>query len=567
MLGQSIAHYRVTEKIGAGGMGEVYRARDTKLNRDVALKVLPEVFANDAERMARFRREAQVLASLNHPNIAAIYGLEESGGVPALVLELVEGPTLSERIREGALSCDEALNIAKQIADALEAAHDPGIIHRDLKPANVKVRDDGTVKVLDFGLAKALEGSDAEEDVSNSPTLSIAATRTGVILGTAAYMSPEQAKGRKADRRSDVWAFGVVLFEMLTGRRVYTGETISEVLASVIKEEPDWDSLPEDTPAAVRKLLRRSLQKDPRQRLQAIGEARIALAEYEADSAASVLMTGPVAAPQPAWQRVLPWAVAAVMTVAFIAALWGLLRTPEPVAGGVSRFDIDVSSLTLQRPSNGRGGYLAISPDGRRIAVLAREGEKVLLHQRMIDQLDFIPIPGTEGAYEPFFSPDSQWAAFFADGKLKKVPMAGGVPLTLCELPGIAADGTWGDDGAIVFSVPPNLYRVPAGGGTPEVVGKPDPESATTSFMWPSFLPGSRAVLFTNRGTLAQGSAFQIGVLPLDTREGRILIESGAYPRYAAPATLFTPRRALEGREARSPGACWQFPSTSTVWR
>jgi len=351
LIGKTIAHYRVGVKLGQGGMGEVYQATDTKLNRNVALKVLPEEFAKDHDRMARFKREAQLLASLNHTNIAAIYGLEEENGVQAIVLELVEGPTLSDRIKQGAIPLDEALNISKQIAEALESAHEQGVIHRDLKPANVKVKEDGQVKVLDFGLAKALEGEMTEEEIGNSPTLSVASTRAGVILGTAAYMSPEQAAGKKADRRADIWSFGVVLFEMLTGQRLFTGESAVEVMSRVMRDDPGWDLLPSATPAAIRKLLRRCLTKDRKQRMQAIGDARFEIEEA---------LTGPtsadeatVAVPQPAWKAFLPWAAGA-LAIALVVSLWAPWRAgvaPAPVR-------LSVNVTTDDRLFTGYGPFM-----------------------------------------------------------------------------------------------------------------------------------------------------------------------------------------------------------------
>ncbi len=311
--GTRLGSYEVVAPIGVGGMGEVYRATDLKLKREVALKVLPEIFAGDAQRMARFEREAQLLASLNHTNIAAIHGLQESDGVRALVMELVEGPTLGERIAQGLLHVEEALPIAKQIAEALEYAHERGIIHRDLKPANVKVKADGTVKVLDFGLAKALADDPATSDISTSPTLSVAATRAGFILGTAAYMSPEQARGKPVDRRADIWSFGAVFFEMLTGKLAFGGDTTSDTLAAVIRADPDWNALPKNTPARIRQLVRRCLEKDPRRRLQAIGEARFAVEETIANPSAGETVAAPthvVAAPF--WRRALPWTLAGV---------------------------------------------------------------------------------------------------------------------------------------------------------------------------------------------------------------------------------------------------------------
>ena len=307
MIGKSISHYRVTEKLGEGGMGVVYRATDTKLGRDVALKVLPPVFANDSERMALFKQEAHVLASLNHPQLASIYGLEEADGIHCLVLELVEGPTLAERIQEGAVPLEESLKISKQIAEALEAAHEKGVIHRDLKPANVKVTPEGMVKVLDFGLAKALAEPASEAEIQNAPTQRLASTETGIILGTAAYMGPEQARGQKVDKRADIWAFGVVLFEMLTGKRTFEGQSVSDTLAAVIMGEPNWEALPSGTPAPIQNLLHRCLEKDRTQRLQAIGEARITIDKYFADPAASSMqMTVAPATIQPLWRRALP---------------------------------------------------------------------------------------------------------------------------------------------------------------------------------------------------------------------------------------------------------------------
>ena len=371
MIDENIAHYHILGKLGAGGMGEVYRATDTRLGRDVALKALPEAFARDAERMARFEREAKVLASLNHPSIASIHGLEESGSKRALVMELVEGPTLAERIKQGAISLDEALPIAKQIAEALEYAHERGIIHRDLKPSNVKVRPDGQVKVLDFGLAKALEGEASAEELQNSPTLTAAATRAGVLLGTAAYMSPEQARGKRVDRRADIWAFGCVLYEMLTGQRTFTGETTSDTLAAVIKSDPEWTSLPASTPLRIRELLRRCLQKDPKNRLQAIGEARIAIEEVLSGSAATV--TAPVSAFAHPRSRIAFVASLAGLVAALATGFvfWKLRPRPEPRA--LTRF-------ALALPADQRLAMLAfpavaISPDGTELVFVAGQGE------------------------------------------------------------------------------------------------------------------------------------------------------------------------------------------------
>ena len=529
MTGQTIAHYKVGAKIGAGGMGEVYQATDTKLNREVALKILPEQFAKDHDRMSRFKREAQVLASLNHPNIAAIHGLEQEGDTLAIALELVEGPTLAERIGEGALALEETLNIVKQIAEALEAAHEQGVIHRDLKPANVKVKEDGQVKVLDFGLAKALEGGDSEEDVGNSPTLSIAATQAGMILGTAAYMSPEQARGQKADKRSDVWSFGVVLFEMLTGKRLFTGDTISDVLAAVLRAEADWDALPEDTPPPIRKLLRRCLTRERKQRLQAIGEARIGIDEFlENPVDASVLMSAAsVAQPEPGWKRLLPWAFGAAMTLVAILAVWSPWETATPT----STMRLKVEIAPEETLFTGQGAAAVLSPDGKMLAYVAISSGTRELYIRPLDQLEGAPLSGTEGASDPFFSPDGRWIAFFTGNELKKVSVTGGAPLTLCSTE-VNRGGTWGPDDTIVFAphVTTGLSRVPAAGGTPEEITTRS--EGERSHRWPYFLPDGKAVLFMAQD---QGGSYDdatIEVVVLATGERKVIHEGGTYPRY-----------------------------------
>jgi serine/threonine-protein kinase len=460
VIGQTFCHYRIVERIGAGGMGEVYRARDTKLNRDVALKVLPEVFARDTERMARFRREAQVLASLNHPNIATIYGLEESNGNCALVMELVEGPTLAERIavtppsrrltevgRMPALQMDEPLNIAKQIAEGLEYAHERGIIHRDLKPANVKVRPDGTVKILDFGLAKALEETPAAGSLSDSPTISAAATRKGMILGTAAYMSPEQARGKTVDRRCDTWSFGALLFEMLSGKQAFAGEDVSQTLAAVIMKEPDW-TLPATTPASIQGVVRRCLNKDPRRRLRDIGEARIVIE----DTLSGSPDVGAVREPprEPMWSRVLPWGIAVALALALVGTLvWVALRpAPRPPTRPIR---LVVTLSPGDRLAPGLLGQIALAPDASRLVYAANHSGSTRLYVRAVDRFEATPIPDTEGAESPFFSPDGQWVGFFAQGKLKKVSLSGGAPLTLCSAP-FSRGASWGPQDTIIFT-------------------------------------------------------------------------------------------------------------------
>ena len=427
-VGSRLGHYDVTALIGEGGMGQVYQATDTKLNRQVALKILPEAFATDPDRLARFQREAQVLASLNHPNIAAIHGLEDSEGTKALVLELVEGPTLADRIKQGPIAIDEALPIAKQIAEALEAAHEAGVIHRDLKPANIKVKDDGTVKVLDFGLAKALDPS-PDADPSQSPTLTAAATQMGVIMGTAAYMSPEQAVGQTADRRSDIWSFGVVLFEMLTGQRLFTGETVSHVLASVLKTEPNWEMLPATTSEPLRRVLRRSLAKERKRRLSDVTDALLDLDEATRAPARVVASEG-----RAGWRQALPLATAVSLVVGVLvaAAVWSLTRPDAPQPQSLVRFPItppgpDVLSVVFLGPS------VAVSHDGETVVYAAARNGVRQLYRRSLDQLDAVPISGTEGAQLPFVSPDGEWVGFELDGTLRKVALAGGPPATLYD--------------------------------------------------------------------------------------------------------------------------------------
>jgi eukaryotic-like serine/threonine-protein kinase len=418
--GTKLGPYEIVAPLGAGGMGEVYRARDRKLNRDVALKVLPEPFALDADRLARFRREAQVLASLNHPNIGIIHGLEDTGGVTALVLELVEGPTLADRIAQGQLPLDEALPIARQIAEALEAAHEKGIIHRDLKPANIKLRPDGTVKVLDFGLAKALDSSPGATDVSQSPTItSPAMTGMGVILGTAAYMSPEQAKGKPVDKRADIWAFGCVFYEMLTGTRAFRGETVSETLADVLKSEPLWTALPPETPATLRTVVRRCLEKDPRQRVHDMADVRLAL--EGAFETAAVEATAIPAPRLHVWQRPAPLAMGIMALLgATILAVWTLTRPAPP---RVVRLTITPSTAAALTVSGGDRN-LAIAPDGSHVAYLGSNGTQVFV--RALDQLEATPLAGLGPSHGLFFSPDGAWIGLFDVRTVKKVAITGG---------------------------------------------------------------------------------------------------------------------------------------------
>jgi eukaryotic-like serine/threonine-protein kinase len=565
-LGSRLGPYEILLPLGAGGMGEVYRARDTKLGRDVALKVLPEAFAKNGERMARFRREAQVLASLNHPNIATIYGLEESNGTCALVMELVEGPTLAERIagkqpltrpasggppsplgrgaggeglQPSPLPLDEALPIAKQIAEGLEYAHERGIIHRDLKPANVKVRPDGTVKILDFGLAKALEETPAAASINTSPTISAAATREGIILGTAAYMSPEQARGKTVDRRCDIWSFGALLFEMLSGKQAFAGEDVSHTLAAVIMKDPDWSALPATTPASIQRLVRRCLSKDPKQRLRDIGDARIAIEETLAGSPDVGAVREPPlqSAPTPIGRRALPWALAAVLALVLVALIIGnTLRQPLIPTRPIARLLVNLPPA--DHLALGLTPVLAMSPDGTRLVYVGNRGGSRQLYVRPLDRFEATPIPGTEGAETPFFSPDGQWVGFFADGKLKKVSLSGGVVMTLCSAPENRG-ASWGPDDTIIFapSITLGLFRVSAAGGTPRPLTFLDRKKGDLFHRWPEILPGNRAALFTI-STGGSSDKARIGVLSLETGETTRLVEGGTYARYVPSGHL-----------------------------
>jgi eukaryotic-like serine/threonine-protein kinase len=529
--GSRLGPYEILAPIGAGGMGEVYRARDAKLGRDVALKVLPEAFARDAERMARFQREAKVLASLNHPNIATIHGLEDSGSIHALVMELVEGLTLADRIKSGPIPIDEALRIAKQICEALEYAHERGIVHRDLKPANVKVTNDDAVKVLDFGLAKAMEGDASSVDIANSPTVSHLATQAGVLLGTAAYMSPEQAKGKAVDRRADIWAFGCVLYEMLTAQMAFRGESVTDTLAAVIKEEPDWSRLPVGTPIRVRVLLQRCLQKDPKQRLRDIGDARISLDEVLAGAPeSSSVGAAPVSAP--VWRRTIIVSLCTLLLGAAVASLivWNLKSSPSPRP--VSRYAITLPA-GQQLAGLDNGPSVALSPDGADLAYVATQGGTQQIYLRAMDSLDSKPITGTEGAADPFFSPDGQWLGFFADGKLKKIPVSGGVAQILADAQ-VPYGASWGSRGMIAFTPTlGGLLGVSEAGGAGQPLTHLE-NDGEVGHLWPELLPDSKAVLFVLD---PQGA---IGVDVIGTGERRNLIQgqAGNMPRYALSGHL-----------------------------
>ena len=485
--GARLGPYTVVSPLGAGGMGEVYRATDTRLNRDVALKILPEAFAYDGDRLARFQREAQVLASLNHPNIGAIHGLEESGGVKALVLELVEGPTLADRIASGLIPLAEAVTIARQIADALDAAHEHGIVHRDLKPSNIKLRADGTVKVLDFGLAKAAEPASSAIDLTQSPTLvSPAVTQAGLILGTAAYMSPEQAKGRNVDKRSDIWAFGCVLYEMLTGMRTFEGDDVTDTLAAILRGEPDWTRVPADVPPALVRVLKRCLDKDRRRRRHDIADVRMDL-----DDAMAAPVERPAGGGSDArWTRRGPAIAAMVLVTAAIAGAIGWYARPEPPAA-VRRFVIPLGPD--QRYANTGRHLLALSPDGSQLVYVANNR----LYLRRLDQLSATEIQGTDAgsAREPFFSPDGKWIAFWAGGQLKRVGLDGGAPIALAQI-GNPLGASWSADDTILFGSPQGVFRIPGNGGTPERVVEIEQGEFAHG---PQLLPDGEHVLFTLR--------------------------------------------------------------------
>ena len=535
MIGKTLSHYKVLEKIGQGGMGEVYRAEDTNLSRDVAIKVLPEQFTQDPQRLARFEREAKLLASLNHPNIAAIYGFEEADDVRFLAMELVPGETLAEKVSKGPVPVKEALEVCRQIAEGVEAAHEKGVIHRDLKPANVKVTPEGKVKILDFGLAKAFEEETPVTDISQSPTLTEEMTRAGVILGTAAYMSPEQAKGKPVDKRADIFAFGAVLYELLTGKRAFEGETITETIAAVLKSEPDWARLPENIPWNVRTLLRRCLTKDVHDRLDGIGNVRveIKLALEEPATVVPIGVTG--AAQAPLWQRAIPWTIAVLMAVMVGIGFWSLTR---PVPRPITRFPLVLESLPSEQQTIGRGRHVvALSPDGTHLVyVYADKIANSQLYLRAMDRLEATPIRGTEDAREPFFSPNGQWVGFWADGQLKKVSITGGAPVILCEATN-PFGASWGTDDTIVFGQGTRgIWKVSANGGTPEVLITVDSTEGKLAH-GPQILPGGNAVLFT----LAPGQKWddaQIVVQSLERGERKVLINGGKDARYAPTGHL-----------------------------
>ena len=553
--GAWLNHYEVLGHLGTGGMGEVYRARDNKLQREVALKILPKIFAQDPERVARFRREAQVLAQVNHVNIAAIYSVEESDGTHFLVMELAQGETLRDRIKKGPVPLEESLDITKQIATGLEAAHEKPIVHRDLKPANVKVTPEGVVKILDFGLARAFAGDTGSGDPADSPTLT-GMTQPGTILGTAAYMSPKQARGRKVDKHTDIWALGCVLYELLTAKWIFQrphqspdrkrganqvlspspahpgapsdvpSDTVADILGAVIHKDPDWSSLPATTPPNVRFVLRRCLEKDAKRRFHAATDVAIALEEPWTVPASEV-PAPTVIPPRPPWRSAPMLGLVALVLIALTTAtVWNLRPAPPPQP--VSRLVIPLSASeqivgTLFAYTN---PMVALSPDGTHLAYLGGSVRgQYQLYLRAMDSLEARPIPGTEGALNPFFSPDGQWIGFFAGGALKKVSTSGGGTLTLAEATN-PCGAAWGPNDTIVFapSVGRGLFEVSAAGGAPQELTRL--KEGEGSHRWPQFLPDGKTLLFT---VTSGANIDEIAAQRLDTGEQRVLIRGAGW--------------------------------------
>jgi eukaryotic-like serine/threonine-protein kinase len=552
--GTSLGGYRLEALLGAGGMGEVYRAHDVKLARDVAIKILPAVFTTDPLRLARLEREARILAALNHPNICAIYGFEEAHGVRFLILELVEGETLAQMLSRpavagastGRLTRAQALSVARQLTEALEVAHDKGIVHRDLKPANITVTPDGVVKVLDFGLAKALGGEASSPDLTQAPDDSTGEPRPGAVVGTAAYMSPEQARGLPVDKRTDIWAFGCVVFEMLTGRVAFGGDTVSDSIAKVLEREPDWSALPPDTSPAMRRLLARCLEKDPRERLRDISDARSEIREASTSSSPAAAVHAGRRSSR-ALPRVVHWIGAGALgaAVTALAAAFGWFdawRAPPPVAA--ERLEVGLGDDTLLARTGGASATL--SPDGQTLAFVARTATAAQqLYVRALDQLQATPLAGTEGARDPFFSPDGHWIAFFAGGRLKKIATAGGAVATLSEAPD-PGGGAWAADGTLVFSprfITP-LVRTPGDGGPAEVITTRIEGELTQR--WPQVLPGGRAVLYTSSSSPTNMSNANLVVQALPDGPHTIVQRGATYGRYLATGRSAATR---EGRD------------------
>jgi serine/threonine protein kinase len=530
--GTRLGPYEIESVLGAGGMGEVYRARDTKLKREVAIKVLPSAFARDPDRIARLQREAEVLATLNHPNIAAVYGFEESAAATGIVLELVDGPTLADRIVQGSLPLDEALAIAKQIADALDAAHDKNVIHRDLKPANIKIGAGGKVKVLDFGLAKMAEVEPSRaSSLSMSPTLAVQATSAGLILGTAGYMSPEQARGKPVDRRSDIWAFGCVLYEMLTGRPVFdTGETVSDAVAAILTREPDWNALPAQPPSPIRRLLRRCLEKDPDRRLHHIADARLEIADALAASSSDETLSTPQL--RPIWTRALPWTIAAVALGVAAFVLWASSGDRSSGSAPVRRLELTLPPGVEMFTSS---QTVAISPDGTRIAFVGVRAGTRQVYLRTLDQFEAVPLQGSESASGCFFSADGQSIGVLNNqGLMRTISLSDRLVTTVTDDVNFLYGATWGTDDRIVFVRNGSLWQISRSGGNATQLTKLGGEKGDTLHWQPRFMPGGKVLLFA----VSSGERRLIDALVLATGERRTVLEGGAMPMYATSGHL-----------------------------
>ena len=530
--GSKLAHYEVVSALGKGGMGEVWRARDSKLGREVAIKTLPEEFAEDEERLARLEREAKLLASLNHPNIATIHGLEEYDGTLFLVLELVEGDTLADRLKRGAIPAEESLRLALQIAEALEAAHEKGVIHRDLKPANIKVTPDGKVKVLDFGLAKAFAGDGADASNSNSPTLSIAATQQGMILGTAAYMSPEQARGQEVDKRTDIWALGCVLLEMLTGRQAFPGNLASDIIAAVIRAEPDWDGLPPRIHPTLKSLLERCLEKDLRARWHDVADVRVDIEKVQSDPSGG-FQTAPGTSVA-SLQRAIPWALLALMILAMLVREFGTSQQ-----GGTASAHLQIVLPDgFHLPVDTEHPTLALSPDGSQLVFVGeQDGTRRLYQRNLADPVGEIRvIAGTDGAASPFFSPEGDWIGYFDDSGLMKVSADSGVPLAIPGALGSAVSrgGTWhGDEIIYTRSRDGDLERRSAVDLELQAEGWQSITGAPRAQFWPSSVPGTSGLLTTDRNSSRTGVA-SVSFVSIDTGDIVPLFEGGTNPRYSS---------------------------------
>jgi serine/threonine-protein kinase len=543
--GTQLGPLEITALLGVGGMGEVYRARDTKLKREVAVKILPDEFSRDANRLSRFQREAEVLDSLNHPNIAAIYGLEEAAGVRGLVLELVEGPTLADRLARGPIPIKEVLAIARQIAEAVEAAHGRGVVHRDLKPGNIKVTGEGMVKILDFGLAKAAEGDASSADPSQLPTVATSATQAGAILGTAAYMSPEQARGGPVDKRTDIWAFGCVLFEMLSGQMTFSGNTFSDTIAAILQHEPAWDRLPHATPLTVGRLLRRCLDKDPRRRLRDIGDARIELE----DLLAAPVLEEPAQKPHVMARRTAIGALFGAAAGAAATGAFSIRRYRGVVPRNLTQFAIMAPAPGVFVPSfNDR---IAISPDATRIAFNTQVAGGAALYFRVLSELEPKLVKEAPGGAAAFFSPDGRWVGFFGGSGLgaiigkpviQKLALSGGAAVTICPYDSAFAGGTWADDDTVywVDQIPGGLMSIPAAGGQPKEVAKVDFDKGERQHKYPCALPGGKTVLVTvTTADIATFDEAQIVAFSPQTGQRKILLEGGTHPRYSSEHLLY----------------------------